>query len=186
MAQTMVLGTCVLAWRRPPPGLGRPFNRTHQLEKLVAAAEKLEEDGRLPHEVLDWLAKLPEKNDKHNMQRIEYATLELARAAGLRVCGTRLEKVGTAEALMLQRFDREWNSDAKTYARQGLISGLTVLDAEDGYTGRDRWSYPLLADELRRWSSKPDEDRRAEAGAFRRPTTLCPYHRSRGSAETWS
>lgn len=166
-----------------PPGPARPFNRTHQLEKLVAAAEKLAEDGRLPHEVLEelepgtsmggarpkvtiedehkiWLAKLPEKNDKHNMQRIEYATLELARAAGLRVCGTRLEPVGTGEALMLLRFDREWNSDAKAYARHGLISGLTVLDAEDGYTGRDRWSYPLLADELRRWSTKPDEDRR--------------------------
>ena len=34
------------------------------------------------------------------MQRIEYATLELARAAGLRVCSTRLESVGTGEALI--------------------------------------------------------------------------------------
>ena len=39
------------------------------------------------------------------------------------------------------------------------MSGLTVLDAEDGYTGRDRWSYLLLADEIRRWSVKPDADR---------------------------
>lgn len=166
-----------------PPGPKRPFNRTHQLQALVDAAEKLEEDGRLPHEVLEqlepgtsmggarpkvtieddhtiWLAKLPEKRDQHNTQRIEYATLELARAAGLHVCGTRLESVGQAEALMLQRFDRDWNPDAKAYARHGLVSGLTVLDAEDGYVGRDRWSYPLLADELRRWSVKPDEDRR--------------------------
>ncbi len=166
-----------------PPGPARPFNRTHQLQALAEAAEKLEEDGRLPQDVLEelepgtsmggarpkvtveddhriWLAKLPEKRDRHNMQRIEYATLELARAAGLRVCGTRMEKVGNAEALLLQRFDREWNSDANAYARYGLVSGLTVLDAEDGYTGRDRWSYPLLADELRRWSSKPDDDRK--------------------------
>lgn len=166
-----------------PPGPARPFNRTHQLQALTEAAEKLEEDGRLPQEVLEelepgtsmggarpkvtveddhriWLAKLPEKRDRHNMQRIEYATLELARATGLRVCGTRLEKVGNAEALLLQRFDREWNRDANAYACYGLVSGLTVLDAEDGYTGRDRWSYPLLADELRRWSSKPDDDRR--------------------------
>lgn len=166
-----------------PPGPARPYNRTHQLQALTNAAEKLEEDGRLSHEVLEelepgtsmggarpkvtveddhkiWLAKLPEKRDRHNMQRVEYATLELARAAGLRVCGTRIEKVGAAEALMLQRFDREWNPDAGAYARYGLVSGLTVLDAEDGYNGRDRWSYPLLADELRRWSTKPDEDRR--------------------------
>jgi serine/threonine-protein kinase HipA len=94
------------------------------------------------------------------MQRMEYATLELARAAGLRVCGTRLEKVGSQDVLMLQRFDREWNADARAYTRFGLVSGLTVLDAEDGYLGRERWSYPLLADELRRWSSKPDDDQR--------------------------
>jgi serine/threonine-protein kinase HipA len=40
------------------------------------------------------------------------------------------------------------------------VSGLTVLDAEDSYLGRERWSYLLLADELRRWSAKADEDRR--------------------------
>lgn len=169
-----------------PPGPGKPFNRTHQLEVLVHAAEQLEETGKLPHEVLEqlepgtsmggarpkvtvedehriYLAKLPEKQDKHNMQRIEYATLELARAAGLHVCGTRIEPVGKAEALMLLRFDREWNPDAQegagAYARHGLVSGLTVLNAEDGIRGRERWSYLLLADELRRWSVKPDADR---------------------------
>jgi serine/threonine-protein kinase HipA len=166
-----------------PPAPRRPFNRTHQLPALIEAAEKLEEDGRLPHEVLEelepgtsmggarpkvtveddhkiWLAKLPEKADRHNMQRIEYATLELARASGLRVCGTRLERVGERDALMLDRFDREWNPDANAYWRYGLVSGLTVLDAEDGYLGRERWSYPLLADELRRWSVKSNDDRR--------------------------
>ena len=165
-----------------PPGPAKPFNRTHQLEALSRAAEQLEQTGKLPHEILEnlepgtsmggarpkvtvedghrlYLAKLPEKQDKHNMQRIEYATLELARAAGLHVCGTRMETVGKAEALLLLRFDREWNPHANAYARHGLVSGLTVLDAEDGYSGRDRWSYLLLADEIRRWSVKPDADR---------------------------
>jgi serine/threonine-protein kinase HipA len=166
-----------------PPAPRRPFNRTHQLQALIDAAQALEADGRLPHEVLEalepgtsmggarpkvtiedndkvWLAKLPEKGDRHNAQRIEYATLELARAAGLRVCGTRIERVGSSEVLMLERFDREWNPQAQAHARFGLVSGLTVLDAEDGYLGRERWSYPLLADELRRWSVKSAEDRR--------------------------
>jgi serine/threonine-protein kinase HipA len=166
-----------------PPAPRRPFNRTHQLAALTEAVQKLEEDGRLPHEVLEelepgtsmggarpkvtvednhkvWLAKLPEKADRHNMQRIEYATLELARAAGLRVCATRLEPFGGREALMLDRFDRKWNPDANAYWRYGHVSGLTVLDAEDGYLGRDRWSYPRLADELRRWSAKSADDRR--------------------------
>jgi serine/threonine-protein kinase HipA len=166
-----------------PPGPRRPYNRTHQLESLTLAAEALESDGRLPHEVLEnleagtsmggarpkasveddhalWLAKFPEKADRHNMQRIEFATLELARASGLRVCGTRLERIGTRDALMLRRFDREWDDASGAYLRHGLVSGLTVLDAEDGYLGRERWSYPLLADQVRRWSSRNDDDRR--------------------------
>lgn len=166
-----------------PPAPRRPFNQTHQLAALIEAAQKLAQDGRLPHDVLEqlepgtsmggarpkvsieddhkiWLAKLPEKADRHNMQRIEYATLELARAAGLRVCATRLERAAEADVLMLERFDREWMPDASAYWRHGLVSGLTVLDAEDGYSGRDRWSYPLLADELRRWSANSRDDQR--------------------------
>jgi len=166
-----------------PPGPKRPFNRTHQLGALIDAAQMLEADGRMPHEVLEtlepgtsmggarpkvsiedgktlWLAKLPEKNDRHNFQRIEYATLALARAAGLRVCNTRMERVASNDVLMIERFDREWNPQAKAYARYGLVSGLTVLDAEDGYFGGERWSYLLLADELRRWSASADDDRR--------------------------
>lgn len=51
------------------------------------------------------------------------------------------------------------HSGAQRYLKHGLVSGLTVVDAEDGYTGRERWSYLLLADELKRWSSKNREDR---------------------------
>jgi serine/threonine-protein kinase HipA len=164
------------------PAACKPFNHTHDLADLLKAADALAEDGRLPHEVLErlepgtsmggarpkvtveaderlWLAKLPEGRDEHNMQRVEYATLELASAAGLNVCRARLQPMGDRDALMLERFDREWNRSAKGYLRFGLVSGLTVLDAEDGYAGRSRWSYPLLADELRRWSTHPDVDR---------------------------
>ncbi len=70
-----------------------------------------------------WLAKLPERGDRNNVLRIEYATLELARAAGLRVYQARLERVGTSDVLMLGRFDREWNPQAKTYVRHGLGRG---------------------------------------------------------------
>lgn len=156
-----------------PPAPMRPFNRTHQLPELLAATQRLEEDGRVPHEVLEnlepgtsmggarpkvtveddhrvWLAKLAEKADRHDMQRIEFATLALAREAGLRVCVTRLQPLANGHALMLERFDREWNPEAKAYRRHGMVSGLTVIDADEGYSGRDRWSYPLLSDELQR------------------------------------
>jgi len=114
-----------------PTAPRRGFNRTHQLQALIDAAHALEEDGRLPHEIPEerepgtsmggarpkvsveddhriWLAKLPERDDRHNLQRIEFATPELAREAGLNVCRTRLERVGDLDVLMLERFDRQW------------------------------------------------------------------------------
>lgn len=166
-----------------PPGPSRPFNRTHQLPALVEAAQRLQQDGRLPQEVLEqlepgtsmggarpkvtveddrkiWLCKLPEKADRHNVQRIEYATLRLARKAGIRTCTPRLETFAGSDVLMLQRFDREWNQEVGRYARWGLVSALTMLDADDGHSERQRWSYLLLADEIRRWSSRPRDDQK--------------------------
>jgi serine/threonine-protein kinase HipA len=34
-----------------------------------------------------------------------------------------------------------------------------MLDCDEYYLDRERWSYLLLADQLRRWSEKPDADR---------------------------
>jgi serine/threonine-protein kinase HipA len=87
---------------------------------------------------------------------VEYATLELARRCGLNVAHARLQAVGDGDVLMLQRFDREHTGQG--YLRFGLVSGLTVLDCGDSHLDRGRWSYPLLADHLRRWSNKPEAD----------------------------
>ena len=158
----------------------RRYNRTHQLADLVAAAEAIEEGKRVPEHVLEqlepgtsmggarpkatiedgnrlWVGKFPEKEDRFNLQSVEYATLELARRCGMDVCNSRLESVGGKDVLMVERFDREYTESG--YLRLGLVSGFTMLDADEYYVDRNRWSYPLLADQLRRWSEKPNEDR---------------------------
>jgi serine/threonine-protein kinase HipA len=163
-----------------PPAPRRPYNRTHQLADLVAAAEAVEEGKRLPAHILErlepgtsmggarpkatiedgnrlWIGKFPEKADRCNLQRIEYATIELARRCGITACEVRIESIGGRDVLMVERFDRAHTEGG--YLRFGLASGLTLLDCEESHLERERWSYPLLADELRRWSEKPDEDR---------------------------
>ncbi len=163
-----------------PPAPRRPYNRTHQLADLVAAAEAVEEGKRLPAHILEqlepgtsmggarpkatiedgnrlWVGKFPEKADRCNLQRIEYATIELARRCGITACDVRIESIGGRDVLMVERFDRAHTEGG--YLRFGLVSGLTLLDCEESHLDRERWSYPLLADELRRWSEKPDEDR---------------------------
>lgn len=164
---------------RDPPAPRRPYNRTHQLADLIAAAEAIEDGRRVPEQILEqlepgtsmggarpkatvehdgnlWLAKFPERTDRFNLQRIEFATLDLARRCGLSTCQAQLHKVAGHEVLMLKRFDRQPTNGG--YFRLGFVSALTVLDAEDNYLSRDRWSYPLLAENLRRWSTRPQQD----------------------------
>jgi len=162
-----------------PPAPRRQYNRTHQLAELIAAAQAIEDGKPVPMHLLEqldpgtsmggarpkatiedanclWLGKFPTKDDRCNLQRIEYATLDLARRCGLNVAQARLQAVGDSDVLMVRRFDREYTD--KGYLRFGLVSGLTVLDCGDSYLDRERWSYPLLADNLRRWSDKPEAD----------------------------
>lgn len=65
--------------------------------------------------------------------------------------------MGGKDVLMVERFDREHTDGG--YLRFGLVSAFTMLDADESPLDRARWSYPLLADELRRWSRKPNDDR---------------------------
>lgn len=162
-----------------PPAPKRQYNRTHQLAELIAATQAIEEGrpvaahlleqldpgtsmgGARPKATIEdaqslWLGKFPARDDRFNLQRVEFATLDLARRCGLNVTPARLQRVGESDVLMLQRFDRG-HSDMG-YLRFGLVSGLTVLDCGDGHLDRERWSYPLLADNLRRWSDKPEAD----------------------------
>lgn len=162
-----------------PPAPKRRYNRTHQLDELIAASQAIDEGRTVAAQVLEqldpgtsmggarpkatiedgqrlWLAKFPARDDRFNLQRLEYATLDLARRCGLNVTQARLQSVGPDDVLMLQRFDREHTEAG--YLRHGLVSGLTVLDCGDSHLDRDSWSYPLLADNLRRWSDKPEAD----------------------------
>ncbi len=163
-----------------PPAPKRQYNRTHQLAQLIEAAEAIEEGKRVPVHLLEqlepgtsmggarpkatiedgnrlWIGKFPERTDRCNLQRIEYATIELARRCGIAACNARIESIGGRDVLMVERFDREYTEGG--YHRLGLVSALTLLDCDENYLDRERWSYPLLADELRRWSQRPDEDR---------------------------
>lgn len=162
-----------------PPAPRRSYNQTHQLAELVSASQTIQEGGRIAAHLLEqldpgtslggarpkatiedeqclWLGKFPAKEDRCNLQRVEFATLDLARRCGLNVARARLHTLGPSDVLMVQRFDREYVTGG--YLRFGLVSGLTLLDCGDSHLDRGRWSYPLLADQLRRWSEHPQAD----------------------------
>ena len=172
-----------------PPGPKRKFNKTLELEKLQNIAdalmreEKLKPDeetvqvqellllgtslgGARPKAVVEddeglWIAKFNQPSDRWNNTRVEHAMLELARRCGLNVAASRIVTVAEKDVLLVRRFDRE--KTAKGYTRARMISGLTLLRAEEAV--KDRWSYVLLSEELRRVVEEPKKD---AAELFRR------------------
>jgi serine/threonine-protein kinase HipA len=167
-----------------PPAPRRQFNRTIDLQKLqdfadrIIADEDLPQDadarqaqelllegtsmgGARPKAVVEddgalWIAKFNRPDDKWNHARVERSMLELARACGTHTAETRLTTIGDRDALLVKRFDRE--STKKGYCRARMLSALTLLRAEDTHTDRSKWSYVLLAEELRRISKRPKDD----------------------------
>jgi serine/threonine-protein kinase HipA len=169
---------------RTPPAPRRKFNQTLELEKLqrIADAVIAKEDvladavtgqveelmligtsmgGARPKAVVEdqdglWLAKFNCHDDRWNYARVEHAMLLLARSCGITTAESRIVTIGGRDVLLVKRFDREMIEGG--YLRARMVSGLTLLRAEDTDQVRDKWSYVLLAEELRRASAQPERD----------------------------
>jgi len=130
-----------------------------QVEDLMLVGTSM--GGARPKAVVEdagvlWIAKFNRTDDRWNHARVEHAMLVLAQECGLHVAQSRVVQVGHRDALLVKRFDRIPHEDG--YARARMLSALTLLRAGDTHQDRDRWSYVLLAEELRRISARPEED----------------------------
>jgi serine/threonine-protein kinase HipA len=168
-----------------PPAPLRKFNQTLDIAKLQRLADALIKNeipsdpaapqvqelmllgtsmgGARPKAVVQdadglWMAKFNRPDDRWNYARVEYAMLRLARQCGINVSENRIETVGGQDVLLVKRFDREENTEGYTRAR--MISGLTVLRSDETNDARERWSYVLLVEELRRIVAEPEKDAR--------------------------
>ena len=137
-----------------------------QVEKLMMIGTSM--GGARPKAVVEddtglWIAKFNRPDDNWNSARVEHAMLILARACGLTTAESRVADVAWRDVLLVKRFDRERTQDG--YLRSRMISALTLLRAEDTYQSRDKCSYVLLAEEVRRVCADPA---RNAAELFRR------------------
>lgn len=176
-----------------PPAPKRHFNQTLDLAALQETADAIASRDEVPGKVIEtqidrlmnagtsmggarpkavveddgalWLAKFNLEDDRWNSARVEHAMLLLGRACGLKTAHSRVVDVAGRDVLLVKRFDREQTPDG--YLRARMISALTLLRTEDTYQVRDRWSYPLLAAELRKVCSAPAENAKE---LFRRMT----------------
>jgi serine/threonine-protein kinase HipA len=163
-----------------PPAPRRKFNKTLDLEKLQALADALVRDdlpndpeapqiqellllgtsmgGARPKAVVQdddglWVAKFGRADDRWNNPRVEHAMLRLAHECGITTAESRMETVGGRDVLLVKRFDRE--KTAKGYTRARMVSGLTILRADEAPETRRNRSYVILVEELRRIVTEP-------------------------------
>ncbi len=168
-----------------PPAPKRKFNKTLDLEKLQTLADALVKDdlpndpeaqqvqdllllgtsmgGARPKAVVQdddglWVAKFNRSDDRWNNTRVEHAMLRLARECGITAAESRIESIGGKDVLLIKRFDRE--KTAKGYTRARMVSGLTILRADEALERRARWSYVILVEELRRIVADARKDAR--------------------------
>ena len=169
-----------------PPAPLRRFNRTMDLARLQRAADAVVADephlagsagqqaeellllgtsmgGARPKTVVEdvrdlWIAKFGRNDDRWNHPRVEHGMLCLARACGLNAADSRIDEVAGRDVLLVRRFERD-RADAG-YRRHRMVSALTLLRTGDSPGERRDWSYLLFADEIRRVSTRPQDDLR--------------------------
>ena len=152
-----------------------PVPRLIDLEELQAIAASIERGGEVSNQalrqmagaggsiggarpkanVLDedqlWIAKFSSAGDASPVERIEVATLKLARAVGLNAPDARLMLERTAHPIaLIRRFDREGA------ARIPYISARTALERR----GAEQGAYTDLAQFIRQHSDNPLADLR--------------------------
>jgi serine/threonine-protein kinase HipA len=167
-----------------PPAPMRRFNRTLDLEVLQQTADELLSDAplqrvsmeRQTRELIEpgtslggarpkvtieyegalWLAKFNTLTDRWDNALVEHGMLRLAAVCGISVPPSKVVVVGNRHVLLVKRFDRSIAEEG--YFRHRMISALTALRADESPTHRVRWSYILLAEELRRFSATAKKD----------------------------
>ena len=166
-----------------PPPMTHVFNQRDDLERLqhavfaitnpdiqpdsmVKRAEELlligtSMGGARPKSVVYgngalWVAKFAHPSDRYDMALAEHSMLRLAQFCGLNTAESRIAKIGDGNILLVKRFDRELI--ATGFLRHRMISALTALRADDDPLRREKWSYILIAEALRRFSAEPAAD----------------------------
>jgi len=179
------IGALGFGLNQTPPAVERDFNRNVDLERLQYAVNAVADPnlsmdtisrrteellllgtsmgGARPKAVVSdkdalWVAKFAHPSDRYDMALTEHAMLELARLCGLSAAEGRNVKVGSRNILLVKRFDRDKRGDG--YLRHRMISALTAVRGDDNPLYRDKWSYILIAEALRRFSAEPAGDAR--------------------------
>ena len=100
-----------------------------------------------------WIAKFPSRHDETDTGAWEQVTHDLAKACGLRVPDSKLEKFSSyGSTYLVKRFDRD------RARRIHFSSAMALLGKTDGASSQDGTSYLDLADFITSFGAQPKDD----------------------------
>jgi serine/threonine-protein kinase HipA len=103
-----------------------------------------------------YVAKFSVSTDTFQIVKAEYVAMVLAERIGLDAAKVSLEKVAGKDVLLVERFDRYF--DTSGWCRRSLVSGLTVLGLDESWAREA--SYPNIVDQMRVHGLKFKKDAR--------------------------
>jgi serine/threonine-protein kinase HipA len=141
------LGQSIQSIEKQSPMTAAALKRLRQVGSALGGARPkcsvIDTDGSL------LIAKFTSREDRHDVERAEVLTLNLAEACGLSASSARLDMSDNLPVALIRRFDR----NAKG-ARIPYISAQTMLGATDATSG----TYTKLAEAMRQFSDDPKRD----------------------------
>ena len=102
------------------------------------------------------IAKFSAANDVFAMVKGEFATMRLAKRAGLDVAEVEIAQVLDREVLLIERFDRVSADEGKTWHRRSMLSALTWTQETE--LAARHIAYTELADIMRARFARPQKD----------------------------
>jgi serine/threonine-protein kinase HipA len=108
------------------------------------------------HRGAPWIAKFSAKDDTYPVCRTELAVMRLAKQCGLNVPDLDFTSILNRDIYLIQRFDRV--TKGNQLLRVPYASALTMLEAHE--IAAHEYSYPDLANVIRRFGSDPPDDLR--------------------------
>lgn len=105
-----------------------------------------------------YIAKFSAANDTYSVVKAEFIAMRLASLTGLSVAGVKLTRSLGKDVLLIERFDRTWESAQHQWSRRIMVSALTLLGLSEDIP--QYASYPDLAALIRKGFSRPQQSLR--------------------------
>ncbi len=109
----------------------------------------------ITHEGKEWIAKINRVDDKFDISRVEYATMQMAKKAGIIIPDMQLKEINGRPILLVERFDRNVPSRKLHYiSAHSLINAYKISEKD----ASRNYSYMGIADIAKRITENPIEE----------------------------